>query len=95
MVAGTAGPLRLVEGADAAAKFDLAGRTCFQLPGIRVTVDNRDAGTGTAPWAGRVCFSLSHDSVLTPVMTAAAMSQGQKDSRRFSKHLYPALQVVV
>ena len=82
MVAGTAGPFRLVEGADAAAEFDLAGRTCFQLPGIRVTVDNRNARMGATIRAGRVYFSLSHDTVLTPVMTTTAMSQGQKDSRR-------------
>ena len=77
MTAGAAGPLGLVEEADAAAEYDFAGFTSFQLIRGRVAVEDGYAGTGTAIRAGRVCFSLSHDSVLTPVMTAAAMPRGR------------------
>ena len=66
MTAGSAGPLGLVEETYAAAENDLAGFTSFQLIRGRVAVDNRDAGTGPAIRAGRICFSLSHDAVLVP-----------------------------
>ena len=56
----------LIEGNDAASEFDLAGCASFQLIRGRVAVDNRDAGTGPAIRAGRICFSLSHDAVLVP-----------------------------
>ena len=66
MVAGTAGPLGLVEETYAAAEFDLAGRTCFQLLGIRITVEDGYAGTGATIGAGMIWFCLPHDSVLVP-----------------------------
>ena len=66
MVAVTAAPLGLVEEAFAAAEYDFAGITCFDLFGLRVAVEDGYAGTGTTLRAGRICYFNSHDSVLVP-----------------------------
>jgi hypothetical protein len=64
VVAGSAGPLGLVEEAYAAAEFDLAGIASLQLVRIGVAVNNRGAAMGATLRADGICFSLSHDSVL-------------------------------